>query len=432
MLFLFFQVRFIKTLDKRHFLLYNYTINILWSVKMTERKVKNTDRIYERDSTVSAFEATVLSVTADGGKYKAVLDRTAFFPTGGGQTCDNGTLNGIDVLDVHIENGEIIHVLPSSVNAGDTVSGILNYGEREEKMQSHTAEHILSSVLNKKYGLSNIGFHLGSVDTTCDFDGFLTAEQLSDAEDEVNRIIRENHTVYPVFPSEAELNTLEYRSKLELTGDVRIVMIGENGTVDKCACCAPHVSQTGNIGFFKIADAYKYKGGTRVHILTGQRAAERARADFECVKSLSALLSAKPNGEDVCASVHRLCGETRSLKSEISALNERINALIVESIPDISPALIFDVRVDTQVLRSLCQSALCKASTAVVFGGENGKFNFVIEGENANVLFTEMKNSLNVRGGGKEVICGTAFADENEIRAFFDGANKTTLPRADQ
>ena len=179
---------------------------------MTERKVKSTDKIYERDSTVSRFDATVLSVASDGDKYKVVLDRTAFFPTGGGQGCDSGTINGIDVLDVHIENGEIIHVLPSRVSAGDTVSGILNYDKREEKMQSHTAEHILSSVLNKKYGLHNIGFHLGSVDTTCDFDGVLTAEQLSDAEDEVNRIIRENHPVYPVFPTENELKTLEYRS----------------------------------------------------------------------------------------------------------------------------------------------------------------------------------------------------------------------------
>ncbi len=341
---------------------------------MTERKVKSTDRIYERDSTVSRFEATVLSVAADGGRYKVILDRTAFFPTGGGQMCDSGTLNGIDVLDVHIENGEIIHVLPSSVNAGDTVSGILNYAEREEKMQSHTAEHILSSVLNKKYCLHNIGFHLGSVDTTCDFDGVLTAEQLSDAENEVNRIIRENHPVYPVFPTEDELKSLEYRSKLELTKDVRIVMIGENGSVDKCACCAPHVVKTGNIGYFKIVDAYKYKGGTRVHILTGRRAVERARADFECVKGLSVLLSAKPNGEDVCAAVDRLCEETKSLKAEISSLNERINALIIESLPDISPAVIYDTRTDTQILRSLCLTALCKVKAAVVFGGGSGKF----------------------------------------------------------
>ena len=141
---------------------------------MTERKIKNTDRIYEKDSSVSVFEATVLSCDGREGEYKAVLDRTAFFPTGGGQSCDLGTLNGIEVKDVHIENGEIIHVTQSPLVVGEKVRGVLNYAEREEKMRSHTAEHILSSILNTKYGLSNVGFHLGTVDTTCDFDGVLT------------------------------------------------------------------------------------------------------------------------------------------------------------------------------------------------------------------------------------------------------------------
>ncbi len=390
---------------------------------MTERKVKNTDRIYERDSSVSVFEATVLSCGEANGEYKVILDRTAFFPTGGGQSCDLGTLNGVEVKDVDIENGEIIHILVSPVSSGDTVHGVIDFTEREEKMQSHTAEHILSSVLNKKYGLSNVGFHLGSVDTTCDFDGVLSAEQLNDAEDEVNRIIRENHPVYPVFPTENELKTLEYRSKLELTEDVRIVMIGENGSVDKCACCAPHVSETGKIGLFKIVDAYKYKGGTRVHIQTGQKALERARADFEGIKALSVLLSAKPNGDDVISAVTRLTDDLKLQKAEINALNERINALIVASLGESSPAVIFDDRADAQTLRSLCLSAAEKAYTAVVFGGENGKYNFVIAGEETSEIFAKMKASLNVRGGGKEVICGTAFATESEIKALFDGGN---------
>jgi alanyl-tRNA synthetase len=303
------------------------------------------------------------------------------------------------------------------------VRGVLDYTEREEKMRSHTAEHILSSVLNKKYGLSNVGFHLGSVDTTCDFDGVLTLSQINDAEDEVNRIIRENHRVYPVFPSENELKTLEYRSKLELTEDVRIVMIGENGSVDKCACCAPHVSETGNIGCFKIVDFYKYKGGTRVHILTGIKALERARADFEGIKALSVLLSAKPNGEDVISAVNRLTDELKDLKAELNAANERINSLICEGLSVNEPALIFDARSEAQALRSLCLSAAEKAKTAAVFGGENGKFTFVIAGEGAQSAFSKMKASLNVRGCGKDVICGTVFEDRSKIETIFNGEN---------
>lgn len=390
---------------------------------MTERKIKNTEKIFEKDSSVSFFEATVLSCEEANGTYKVVLSRTAFFPTGGGQSCDSGTLNGAAVSDVKVENGEIIHVVSSPLAVGERVRGVLDYAEREEKMRSHTAEHILSSVLNKKYGLHNVGFHLGSVDTTCDFDGVLTLSQINDAEDEVNRIIRENHRVYPVFPSENELKTLEYRSKLELTEDVRIVMIGENGSVDKCACCAPHVSETGNIGYFKIVDFYKYKGGTRVHILTGIKALERARADFEGIKALSVLLSAKPNGEDVISAVNRLTDELKDLKAELNAANERINSLICEGLSVNEPALIFDARSEAQTLRSLCLSAAEKAKTAAVFGGENGKFTFVIAGSGASEIFTEMKKSLNVRGGGKDVICGTVFEDRSKIETIFNGEN---------
>lgn len=390
---------------------------------MTERKIKNTERIYEKDSSVSIFEAAVLSCDGADGEYKIVLDRTAFFPTGGGQSCDLGTLNGIEVKDVHIENGEIIHVARSPIAVGERVCGVLNFAEREEKMRSHTAEHILSSILNAKYGLSNVGFHLGTVDTTCDFDGVLTLTQINDAEDEVNRIIRENHPVYPVFPTESELKTLEYRSKLELTEDVRIVMIGENGSVDKCACCAPHVKETGNIGYFKIVDFYKYKGGTRVHILTGIKALERARADFEGIKTLSVLLSAPSNAKSVSEAAERICEEKEALEREIFSLNEKINEYIVKGITETKLAVLFDERTDSKILRSLCLSATEKAKTAAVFGGDDGKFTFVIAGEEAQGVYAKMKASLNVRGGGKEVICGTAFEGRSKIEMIFNGEN---------
>ncbi len=390
---------------------------------MTERKIKNTERIYEKDSSVSAFEATVLSCEGGEGEYKVILDRTAFFPTGGGQSCDLGTLNGIRVSDVRVLNGEIIHTVSSPIEVGAKAQGTIDYPERLRKMCAHTAEHILSSVLNKKYGLSNVGFHLGTVDTTCDFDGVISTEQLNDAEDEVNRIIRENHAVYPFFPSENELKTLEYRSKLELTEDVRIVMIGENGSVDKCACCAPHVSETGKIGFFKIVDSYKYKGGTRVHILTAEDAVCRARADFEGIKALSVLLSAKPNGPDVISAVSALGEENKLLKNEISFLNEKINALICASHEGGELAVIFDERKDQRVLRSLCLSMLKKADTSVVLGGEEGAYSFVIAGKNAQKIFAEMKVLLNARGGGKDVICGTVFAKKDAISVLFEGEN---------
>ena len=283
-----------------------------------------------------------------------------------------------------------------------------------KKMQSHTAEHILSSVINGKWGFKNVGFHLGSLDTTCDFDGILSLEDIHFCEDEVNRIVREDHVVYPLFPSESELKALEYRSKLELTENVRIVNIGENGSVDRCACCAPHVIRTGMIGLFKITDFYKYKGGTRVHILTGQAALNKVRADSDGIKRLSSMLSVKPIPDEVVKAVTRLENERLGLKNEIAELNLKLNEEICSHLRAGERAVLFDSRSDTEALRRLALAACERVgTTAAVFGGEGGNYRFVICGENANELFSKLKSDLNVKGGGKDVICGTV----NEKRA---------------
>ncbi len=394
---------------------------------MTERKVKTTERIYEKDSSVKKFEGTVLSCEKSGENYRVILDKTAFFPTGGGQSCDSGTLGGIPVSDVFVESGEIIHVLSAPLEEGKTAVGELNYAEREEKMRSHTAEHILSALLHKKYGLINVGFHLGSVDTTCDFNGYLSESELEEAENEVNRTIRENHTVYAEFPSENELKSLEYRSKLDLSEDVRIVVIGENGIIDRCACCAPHVTFTGNIGLFKITDSYRYKGGTRVHILTGEKALKQSRSDANGIKAVSVLLSAKPNDTDVTSAVLRLSEENKALKAALDSANDRISSLICASVPIGEQAVVFDERADTSVLRKLALSAQSRAKTVAVFGGSDGDYRLVICGERHNELFSKLKDRLNTRGGGKEIICGSIFADREEIEKLLSPTAKTLL-----
>lgn len=387
---------------------------------MTERKQSKTVRIYETEPELHSFEATVLSCTESEGKYNVTLDRTAFFPTGGGQSCDTGMIGDTAVLDVSLVDNDVVHTLSSPLEVGSTVKGELDYALREKKMQSHTAEHILSSILFKRYGMTNVGFHIGTSDTTCDFDGMLTYAELCSAEDEVNAIIRENHVVYSVFPSDDELSSIEYRSKLELVTDVRLVLIGINGSVDKCACCAPHVTSTGRIGLFKITDFYRYKGGMRVHILTGQNALEKVRSDCEGIKELSVMLSAKPFSSDVVAAVNRLEGEKRVLKNEISELNLKLNNAICASLDEGKNICLFDARTDAEALRRLALSALEKTGrTVAVFGGNEGNYRFVLCGENAKGLFELLKASISIKGGGRDVICGTVNAKENEIRAVF-------------
>ncbi len=385
---------------------------------MTERKASITDRIYERDPLVKEFNCTVLSCKKAVEGFEIILDRTAFFPTGGGQSCDTGSLNGISVTDVFCRDGDILHITSAPIDEGAKAVGVLDYSERVEKMEAHTAEHILSSVLNRSHGLNNVGFHIGHVDITCDFDRHLTDGELAGAEDEVNRIIREDHPVYAVFPSKEELCGISYRSKLDLEDDVRIVCIGEGGSVDKCACCAPHVISTGRIGLFRIIDFYRYKGGMRVHILTGQKALSRARDEAMGMKKLSSLLSAKPEPDSVISATERLMEENRSLSVSLSMANDMINSALCLTVKEGSDAVIFDIRTDTDVLRRLCIAAKEKCGkTACIFGGGDGEYRFVLCGERASEAFEALKMNFSARGGGKDVICGSVGTSENELRA---------------
>ncbi len=383
---------------------------------MTERKYTETKRLYEYDSSIKEFDATVLSCESDGGLYNAVLDRTAFFPAGGGQGCDSGSIDGISVLDVKIQDGQIIHVLPSPVPCGESVQCVLDYEERIAKMRDHSAEHILSAVINRKYSFSNVGFHLGSADTTCDFDGILDADMIGECEKEVNRIITENHVVYPIFPDSEELKTLSYRSKLDLTENVRIVAIGENGDIDKCACCAPHVGTTGQIGYFKIIDFYKYKGGTRVHILTGERAADAALSEHKTIKELSSLLSAPPQSDAVLSAVKALLDNEKSLKASFKELKEKYCTALSEDAVAGENFVFFTDDPDTDALRTIALGAKNKTDKlCAVFGGEDGNYRFVLCGEGSKEAFDNLKASLNARGGGRDVICGSVSASKTQI-----------------
>ncbi|MBR5754064.1 MAG: alanyl-tRNA editing protein, partial [Clostridia bacterium] len=241
-----------------------------------------TEKLYDADAACRAFSARVLSCgPADGtpGRYAVVLDRTAFFPEGGGQYADTGTLQedkadcetpqtpAVRVLDVQIsEDGVITHYCSGPVTPGTQVTGTLDWEQRYVRMQNHTGEHLVSGTVHRLFGLDNIGFHLGDGDVTCDFNGLLSEEQLRDVERVVNRAVWENVEVLCDYPDPAVLKDLDYRSKLELTEEVRLVTIPG---YDVCACCAPHVARTGEVGLIKLVGAEKAHGGTRVHLLCG-------------------------------------------------------------------------------------------------------------------------------------------------------------------
>ncbi|MGN0313730.1 MAG: alanyl-tRNA editing protein [Fusicatenibacter sp.] len=282
----------------------------------------NTVKLYEQDPYLGEFEAEVLRSISENGLYRVTLNQTAFFPEGGGQPSDVGTLDGTLVTDVQEIDGEIWHTVQKVLEPGKKVIGKLNFEKRFSNMQNHCGEHIVSGIVYQMYGFHNVGFHMGSDAVTVDFDGILTEEQLYEIEQKANQVVLDNLPVTVSYPSAEELETLVYRSKKEIAGQVRLVSIEG---VDCCACCGTHVASTGEIRLIKILGVQKYKGGVRVSMVSG----ERAYMDY-CVKhantaAIARLLSVKP--DEAGDAVIRLKEKNIELKKEIKQLKKQIYEL---------------------------------------------------------------------------------------------------------
>ena len=288
-----------------------------------------TTKLYDQDAYRTGFSATVLSCEPADDWFHAVLDATAFFPEAGGQTPDKGTLytvNGeyfaqVKVLDVQIdeETGVITHVINRPLPAGASVMGTIDWTHRYDNMQQHTGEHIFSGLVCRKYGCNNVGFHLSEQTVTMDYDRALRPEELAGIEQAANEVIWKNLPVEIFFPNERELKQIDYRSKKELTGQVRIVTIPG---VDVCACCAPHVRRTGEVGSLKLVNAQNYKGGVRVTIVCGERALAQFKAEHDLLTGMARALSTSP--EEVPEHLEKQKAELSESRRMVSQLSERI------------------------------------------------------------------------------------------------------------
>ncbi len=313
-----------------------------------------TVKLYDGDSRLRSFEAEVLRCEPAGNAWAVTLDQTAFFPEGGGQSADTGTLGGVRVLDVQELNGEIVHTLPSPLPAGERVTGLLDWEIRFRRMQNHSGEHLLSGLVHRTYGYRNVGFHLGDGDVTVDFDGELDREQLDELETAVNRAIAENVPIRCWYPSAEELAALDYRSKLELTENVRLVRIVG---YDLCACCAPHVSRTGEIGSLRILDHMRHRGGIRLHLLCGMDALEDARARYRATQAISGLLSVPQL--DTPAAVRRVLDELEETKRALEDSRRQLLQLKASAIPVSEGNIcIFEPALDPLSLRELVNAGM--------------------------------------------------------------------------
>ncbi|MBE6811740.1 MAG: hypothetical protein E7523_02530 [Ruminococcaceae bacterium] len=380
-----------------------------------------TEKLYYKNSKLYTFCATVLSCETAGDRFLCVLDKTAFFPEGGGQKADTGTIDDANVLDVQEKNGMIIHTTDKPLTAGTTVHGALNEEQRFRRMQNHTGEHIFSGVVHNAYGYTNVGFHMADDCMTVDFDGILNAEQLKEIEDECNRVIAKNVNVNCIFPTAEELANLDYRSKLELTEDVRLVEIEG---VDLCACCAPHVEMTGEVGILKILDCMPHRGGTRITLVCGLDAFEHLRTHYNCNRKVSALLSAR--AVETPQGVEKLQEDIVSLKREITALQTKINRQLADGVKQTDGSVVLfvqDAKADD--MRSLCNLCIekCGQMMCVCSGNDETGYSYIIGSATINLRekSKEINAALNGRGGGQPtMIQGSFKATQEEIISFFN------------
>ena len=377
-----------------------------------------TEKLYYLDAYVSEFFARVCSSFPCDGGYDTVLDKTAFFPQEGGQSCDMGTIDGARVTYVYEKDGIVHHVTDREIK-GDRVFCKLDFDERFVKMQCHTAEHILCGIIHRLFGLSNVGFHLGEEEVTFDVDGVLTREELDGVEILANEVVFKNVPVTTLFPTSEELSRLEYRSKLDIKENVRIVKIGE---YDMCACCAPHVSHTGEIGLIKILDFMKHRGGLRITMVAGRRALLDYRTKYENVKKISALTSA-PQLE--CAdAVERYMEEAEGVRAALKSAGLRIAELRAEAVKESAGNAVFclsDLTVPELIAFSNVANSKIGGIT-VALSGTDGDYKYVISSNNLSLeeKIKEINLALSGRGGGRgRMMQGSFGATLSQIEEYF-------------
>lgn len=391
----------------------------------TDMMAKATEKLFYEDSHLKEFDAVVCACLPDGDRYRVVLDRTAFFPEGGGQYADTGYLDDAEVLDVREKEDTVYHITKKPLKEGAKVHGSINWEERFGKMQQHSGEHIVSGIVHEQFGYNNVGFHLGSEYCTLDFDGPITKEQLKEIERRANGAVFENIGIQVSYPSKEELKHIDYRSKIEIEGQVRIVTVPG---YDVCACCAPHVKKTGEIGLIKIVNMVNYKGGERLTMLCGYRAlSDYGRKDESC-KAISAALCAKE--AEVSQAVNHLKEEQAALKGKLASLQQKMIRYLAQEI-DVSEHVVtvFDKELSGNAPRELMNQLLSRgASVCAVFAGtENDGYRYVIGSHTEDVrpLCKRLNEKFSGRGGGKpEMAQGSLKSSEEELRRFCKGGYK--------
>ena len=380
-----------------------------------------TEKLFYAEAHMRKFTARVLSCEERGKLYAVTLDRTAFFPEGGGQGGDVGTLGGVSVADTREENGEIVHFCASPLTLGAEVTGEIDWETRFARMQIHSAEHLVSGHAHSLWGCENIGFHMDEHGATIDFDRELDAEQLAQLERLANEAVWQNLPINILWPTEEELAALPFRQKKALAMPVRIV---EVPGVDRCACCAPHVSFTGEIGLIRLKDWMRHRGGVRFTMLAGRAAYEDAALCTAETEALSRLFSAPQNA--LCAAAERVLGELEAEKYQRAAAERRyVEARLAALAPCEGNRLFFEDGLSSAALRALAEGGKTRCTgVCAALCAEDGGYRYVMASESVDLRAAAkgINAVLSGRGGGAPgMIQGSLRASREQIEEYFYG-----------
>ena len=361
-----------------------------------------TVKLYDEHPYDTTFHATIQDIQYDKNTT-LILDQTLFFPEEGGQCADSGTIDGYEVIDVQISKGIIKHILKGHVELeiGNEIQGEIDWNLRFSNMQNHSGEHIFSGIVHREYGYDNVGFHLGKDVVSVDFNGPIDEVSLRRIEKEVNQVIYENRVIRAYYPSEEELASLNYRSKKEVDSPLRIVEI-EN--CDVCACCAPHVRRSGEVGLFKVVHMMNYKGGVRIFILCGQRALDYVLELDDNMNAIYHMLSA--NNSSVVKYVKQLIDTNNALKQEVFNLNKKeVQRLVEEANENHRYFFIEDLdkNLQREMVNSLAQRL--EGYVGVFAGSDRMGYRFILASRNNDTtkLFDVLK-SHGAKGGGNALM----------------------------
>ena len=378
-----------------------------------------TRKLYYEDPFQKGFASAVVSCEETKGGYAVVLEETAFYPEGGGQPCDIGTLGSANVLDVREKDGVIVHLCDRPLTAGASVSGKIDWARRFDHMQQHSGEHICSGLICARFHCDNVGFHMGADTVTIDFNADISWEELLEIEQTANRYIYEDHPIDIQFHRGAELDKIDYRSKKPLEGDVRIVAFPG---ADCCACCGTHVARSGQVGLVKFLSVQKFRDGVRIEMLAGRRAHRYLSACWEQDVHVAQALSVKPTAS--LAGVERVLAELSALKLRCARLEESAFAQTAAQYENKGSVLLFEEEMGSDSLRKLCDAVTktCGGRCAV-FAGADGAYKYAIGHTDGDLreLAKTLNAALSGRGGGKpNFVQGSVSASRAEIEAFFN------------